>query len=74
MTDFDIDPDDDEDRLTIRGPDEWDITATCPHCDRGEDFDDGPSAQAWLSGHIQAEHDDELPKLANWGEDDDTDG
>lgn len=35
----------------------------CPHCDRTEDFQDDPTARAWLTGHIQAEHSEQLPRF-----------
>jgi len=38
------------------------LDAVCPHCDREERFDDESTARAWLTGHIQEEHSDELPR------------
>lgn len=40
-----------------------DVTAHCPHCPRREPFDDAPTAQAWLTGHILEEHDGTLPDI-----------
>lgn len=39
----------------------------CPHCDREEDFEEEGTARAWLSGHIQEVHSDELPPFAGTG-------
>lgn len=33
----------------------------CPHCDRIEDLSDEATAKAWLIGHIQEAHTDEMP-------------
>jgi len=41
------------------------VTAICPICDRSEDFDDEMVARAWMNGHIQSQHTDELPKFIN---------
>lgn len=38
------------------------VNAVCPHCDRVERFDDELTARAWMTGHIQEEHADELPR------------
>lgn len=40
---------------------EYSLLAYCPHCDREEEFDDEPTARAWLGGHIREKHPDELP-------------
>jgi hypothetical protein len=44
-------------------------TAICPSCDRREnDLPSEHHAQAWLTGHIQAEHADELPAFEGTGD------
>lgn len=43
------------------------VTATCEFCGREEDLPSMVSSQAWLSGHIQEEHADELPAFAGTG-------
>lgn len=35
----------------------------CPHCDREESIDKKMTAYAWLVGHIQEVHSDELPSF-----------
>jgi hypothetical protein len=37
------------------------VTAHCPRCDRSEEIEGELEARAWLNGHLQAEHADELP-------------
>lgn len=45
------------------------VLAECPHCGREEGFDAEATARAWLSGHIQTEHADELPDYDGTGDD-----
>lgn len=39
--------------------------AKCWFCDRTEEFDSRQVAQAWLTGHIQKVHSQELPAFEN---------
>ena len=50
---------------TMESPQEFSVRGDCPHCDRTEPFDDSATAQAWLTGHIQSQHDDVLPAYEN---------
>jgi len=44
------------------------LIVQCPHCSRTEEFDDDSTANAWLVGHIQEEHADELPSYDGTGD------
>lgn len=45
-------------------PIETQIIADCPHCSRSEQFDDEPTARAWMNGHIQEAHPEKLPEYS----------
>lgn len=44
------------------------ITCVCGFCGREERFRSNHVGQAWLTGHILEEHEDELPELEGTGE------
>lgn len=55
----------DTDRLRLAATNFFD--AVCPHCDRKERFNDELTARAWMTGHIQEEHEGELPRYEGTG-------
>jgi glutaredoxin len=55
----------DRDTEPIIQPQSLQVTAECPHCERTEQFLEELTARAWMTGHIQEEHGDQLPQFNN---------